>query len=200
MQNKREQIIIDKEIINPQHPLYYKGDTVFYESISNAAITAKGHIIIHGGCGSSSLTSEQGSVFLLFGSMQETNITSFHNIYVKHTQNSILKAGKDVIIESSVFKSNITAGDRVISEAIDSKIIGGKVTAKNEINIDIIGNDKGVETILAVENPEGIVRSTLLYPGAYISIGKLPPYKISRIIKGRIKLSIKNKQVHLENI
>ncbi|HPG30396.1 MAG TPA: FapA family protein [bacterium] len=200
MDNKKnldslKKFIIDYEIKNAPRPLEFAGNVVLFESINNSTLKAKGHIIVHGGCGKSKLISENGSVFLLFGSMQEANISAGQNIFVKHTQNSILKAKSDIIIENSVFKSELYAGNKIISESFDAKIIGGKITAGKEVVINSIGNEQGVETFVTVLEKEGFVLADAVYPGTNIALWKLNGIRIKTHIKSKTKFFVKDNQI-----
>jgi len=191
--------IIDFEIKNSVKPMEFSGTVVLFESVTNATIKARGHIIVHGGCGKCKLFSEYGSVFLLYGSMQEAHIEAGQNIFVKHTQNSILKAKNDIIIENSVFKSEISAGNKIISETADAKIIGGSATAINEIKINYIGNENGVETALFIESKTGYICADYIYQGASIHFGKSLNLKINTPIRRRSRIFIKDNKIEVSS-
>ncbi|MBP7653853.1 DUF342 domain-containing protein [Candidatus Dependentiae bacterium] len=187
-----KKFIIDYEIKNTPKPLEFNGNVVLFESITNSSLKAKGHIIIHGGCGKSNLISECGSVFLLFGSMQDANITAGQNIYIKHTQNSVLKAKNDIIIENSVFKSDLTAGNKIISESADAKIIGGKISVGKEVNINTLGNEQGVETFIKVTEKDGVIIAHTVYSGVNIQLWKMNNIRIKTPHHSKTKFFIKD--------
>ena len=114
-----------------------------------------------------------GSVFLLYGSMAYTKITAKINVFVKHTANSALTAGQDIVIEKSVVGSVLRAGRKVISESDDASIVGGRVEAGQEVSVGTIGNSSGTETLVYVTSSRGQIRFSAVYPGVRLKIADL---------------------------
>ncbi len=152
-------------------PWVVPGNLVLHGDVVHAEIEAQGHIIANGSAEHCRLLSERGSVFLLYGSMAYTKIKAAINIYVKHSAESGLVAGRDIVIEKSVTGSMLRAGRKVISESGDASIVGGQVEAGAEVVVHCIGNSSGSETAVAVRDPNGRIQFTAIYPGVRLKIG-----------------------------
>lgn len=161
---------IEHAICHLTLPWTVPGNLVLQGDVVHAEIEARGHIIAHGAAEHCRLESELGSVFLLYGSMAYTKITAHLNIFVKHTADSSLAAGQDIIIEHSVVGSVLRAGRKVISESGDASIVGGRVEAGQEVAVSDLGNASGVETLVSVRDPHGQIRFQALYPGVRLKI------------------------------
>lgn len=124
-----------------------------------------------GECEGSRIESECGSVFLLYGSMKKSRVAAGVNIYVKHAQDAELVAGRDVIIEHSVINSNIRAGERIISEQREGRIMGGRGEAGSCIDIFALGSVADVPTEVVIRNAEGCFFAQEIHPKVTLSIG-----------------------------
>lgn len=163
--------VIAEPVRHPAFPLKVPGNLVLEADVIHAEIEARGHIIVHGAAEHCHLRSELGSVFLLYGSMEYTRITAGKNIYVKHTSNSGLTAGEDIVIEKSVVRSVLRAGRKVISETDDGRIVGGRVEAEDQICVRSIGSADGTPTEVIVRKPRGVITFSEVFPGVRLQIG-----------------------------
>lgn len=163
--------IIDHPLRNVPGVLRAEGNLVLEEDVFHTQVEARGHIIVNGSAERSRLESELGSVFLLFGSTDYTNIKAGRNIYVRHSSNAGLTAGEDVVIEKSVYQSALRAGRKVQSETDDAKIVGGRVEARDQVDVHTIGSPNEVPTEVVVTNPKGVIVFGELFPGVALSIG-----------------------------
>lgn len=163
--------VIDAVIRNPALPLRAPGNLILEEDVFHAQIEARGHIIVHGLAEHCSLESETGSVFLLYGSVQYTRIKAGGNIYVKHSVDSGLTAAGDIIIEKSVRQSMLRAGGKVISEADDGRLIGGRTEAGTSVAVAAIGAPDGPATTVVVTNPQGVILFDEVFAGTCLQIG-----------------------------
>lgn len=165
-----EQTIIEEEIKNPSDPIVSDGHLYFESSITNANVNAKGNIIVGDNCEGCTLTSELGSVFILYGSSHNAQVSAGKNIYVKHVVNSNLEAKGDIIIENTSMDSKLQADGKIETESKVGQLIGGEAKAKTLIKSFSIGNRRQRETKIIVEDAEGIVEADMIYPEVSIQI------------------------------
>ncbi len=154
-------------------PYLYNGHIAIQADISGVSIRAKGNIVAMGDCEDCTLESELGTVFLLYGSLQDTRIKAKLNIYVKHSMKSQLEAGNDIIIEKHMMMSDLRAGRGVISESPDAKIVGGITIAGETIVVDAIGNENQVRTAVSVMQASGVILCNRIYPQVSLSVGRV---------------------------
>jgi hypothetical protein len=170
-EKKNDNTIIDYKISELKEPFYTKKNLIIQQDVKNAKLKAKGNIISYADCENCLLESETGTVFLLMGSLSSTNIVAAKNIYVKHSLKSNLIAGQDIIIEKSVFMSELKAGNKIINESKESKIVGGTSKANTFIISNEIGNSQNVETKLILTSFNAEVIFGKLYKGVKVKIG-----------------------------
>jgi hypothetical protein len=163
--------VADHAVCNLALPWIVPGNLVLQDDIIHSEAEAQGHIVVEGSAEHCRLESELGSVFLLYGSTAYTKIKAGINIFVKHSANSALTAGQDIIIEKSVIGSVLQAGRKVISESGDASIVGGRVSAGQEIAVYGLGNGSNTETEIVVLSPGGQIRFSRIFPGVRLKIG-----------------------------
>lgn len=174
MHDQLEQLsstVVEHSLCHLALPWVVADHLVLNGDVVDSEVEAKGHIIANGSAEHCRLESALGSVFLLYGSMAYTKIQAAVNIYVKHSANSALTAGHDIIIEKSVVASVLRAGRRIISESGDATIVGGRVEAALEIAVHGIGHENQTETVAAVLSPRGRICFTRVFPGTHLKIG-----------------------------
>ena len=164
---------IEKAPAPSSKPYLYNGHIAIQTDISGVTIRAKGNIVAMGDCEDCTLESELGTVFLLYGSLQDTRIKAKVNIYVKHSMKSQLQAGNDIIIEKHMMMSDLRAGRGVISESPDARIVGGITIAGETIVVDAIGNENQVRTAVSVMRPSGVILCNRIYPQVSLSVGRV---------------------------
>ena len=147
------------------------GHLMLEADVSGAEVRAVGHVLVHGAAERCSIESSRGSVFLLYGSLQYTRLAAARNIYVKHTGHSELAACEDVYVQHSILNSSVLAGRKIACEASDSRVIGGRLHAGDEIHVHSVGNRTETPTELIVESPDGTITFSKLYPGVRLEIG-----------------------------
>lgn len=164
---------IEKAPAPSSKPYIYDGHVAIHADISGVTIRAKGNIVAMGDCEDCALESELGTVFLLYGSLQDTRIKAKVNIYVKHSMKSQLEAGNDIIIEKHMMMSDLRAWRGVISESPEAKIVGGITIAGETIVVDAIGNENQVRTAVSVMKDTGVILCNRIYPQVSLSVGRV---------------------------
>lgn len=130
---KSSSSIVVKENIEPGFDVDVEGDLIVYGNIEDAKIKVKGNLIVSGGI----TGGDYGNVYV------EGNIYSafFNNAFVVSTND---------IIVNQVINSKVLSNNRIIALHGKATIIGGNVTAKNEIYVRVIGSSSGTTTIVTV--------------------------------------------------
>lgn len=164
---------IEKAPVPSSRPYEYGGHIALQTDIRGVTIRAKGNIVALGDCDNCSLESELGTVFLLYGSLQDTRIKAKINIYVKHSMQSRLEAGTDIVIEKHIMLSDLRAGRGVVSESPDARIVGGITIAGETIVVDAIGNENQVRTAVSVRRDTGAILCNRIYPQVSVSVGRV---------------------------
>lgn len=119
-------------------------------------IVARGDISIEGAegvTGAKLIKSLEGDVFIkggIFG-MKKSIVEAGGSIFIKHVNDAILKAGKDIVIGFYSLGSKLKAEDSILLDERKGKIIGGKATAKNTIVTAISGNNLERRTELRIK-------------------------------------------------
>ncbi|PSR24820.1 MAG: hypothetical protein C7B47_13865 [Sulfobacillus thermosulfidooxidans] len=54
---------------------------------------------------------------------------------------------------------------------ISGQMIGGNITAQESITVRILGSEEGIDTFVSVVNPNGWIRSHVIYPQTVVQIG-----------------------------
>ncbi len=100
--------------------------------VEGAILIAEGNIFINGGI--------QGD--------QKAKITAGGDVTAKFINNATVTAGKDVVVSGAISNSIIKANKRVLLDGPKTTIVGGEITAEEEISASVIGSELGVKTKL----------------------------------------------------
>ena len=135
----------------------FEGSISIRGTVSNGfTVIAKGDISIEGAEGVSGaklIKSVEGDIYIrggIFGA-GETRVEAGGNIFVKHVNEAILKAGNEINIGFYAMGANLTANSILLDER-KGKIIGGRAVAKNQIVTAISGNRLERRTDLIIES------------------------------------------------
>lgn len=119
------------------------GDLEVAGNVEDSSLDVKGNILIKGGCygkgKGSMLIKADGSVFL------------------KYAEGQNVKAGLSVVVANELINCEVEAGDKVVVEDGRGKIIGGRVSAGNEIRAATFGSEAGTKTILLVAQDKELI-------------------------------------------
>jgi uncharacterized protein (DUF342 family) len=108
------------------------GNVEVFGMVEAAEIYATGNILIKNG---------------IFGA-GKCHLYAGGNILAKYVENASMKAGKDVIINDSIMRSQIKAGGKIKVNNINGDIVGGHLEALEEITAGAFGSDLHVPTEL----------------------------------------------------
>ena len=136
-------------------------------------LKARGHIMAMQECYETTLVSELGSVFIMYGATRHSTFSAGLNIFIKHAEEAELKAGQDIIIEDSVRGSRLEAGRKIISESDKGRVIGGVLTATERIELQALGSPVEAVTEVNILAPDGFIVCKQIYPGVAVSISGL---------------------------
>ncbi|MDR2734787.1 MAG: FapA family protein [Spirochaetota bacterium] len=118
----------------------------------NIEIKAAGNVEVYGTVNKAKIESD-GSVIVRQGIIgkDEGVINAYKDISAKFVERCKLNAGNDVIISESIIDSQVDAGRRVICLAGKrGTISGGRVRAREEVNVKNLGNESSPTTIVEV--------------------------------------------------
>ncbi|RJP25425.1 MAG: DUF342 domain-containing protein [Candidatus Omnitrophota bacterium] len=102
--------------------------------VEAAELTADGNIYIHAGI--------QGN--------EKAFIHAGGNITTKFINNATIEAEGDIFVEGSITHSRVKALGRIIVSGNRAVILGGHVSAEQEISADSIGTEIGVKTMVVI--------------------------------------------------
>ncbi len=133
-------------------PVRIKGDVK-----EGFTINAKGDIEIGGGMENATLISE-GNITVTHGIVgKKTRVVVDGDLKCKFIQNANIEVKGNVIVQDAILHSNVNVGNGVfVLGGKKSAIIGGKITAKNEVNAKNIGNMSEVPTEIEVGVEPGV--------------------------------------------
>lgn len=138
-------------------PVKVKGDVK-----EGFTINAKGDIEIGGGMENATLISE-GNITVTHGIVgKRSKVVANGDLKCKFIQNANIEAKGNVIVHDAILHSNVDAGKSVV--VLGGKkgaIIGGKITAKNEVNAKNIGSISETLTEIEVGVEPGIRQEIL---------------------------------------
>lgn len=108
------------------------GDVEIFGMVEAADITANGNILIKNG---------------VFGG-GNCNLSAGGNILARYVENAIIKAGKDVVVNDSISRSQVKAGGKIKISSTNGDILGGHLEAVDEISAGVFGSELSVPTLL----------------------------------------------------
>ncbi len=134
------------ESVLPGFSVKARGNIIVDKVVDDAVLEADGDISVKQGI------TGKGAVKVTAGGKIKTN----------YMLNSTIEAVLEVEVEDSIINSNVFSNDRVIVAAKHGKIIGGHVTARQEILVNTVGNSQGTATVLSVGRSLFVEREILL--------------------------------------
>jgi len=148
----------------------FTGNLTVEGDVSRVKLRVAGNVVFAGDCSEAEIVAAQGSAFFLYGASTNMLVHAGRNIYVRHATLTTLAAKHDIVIEQSVMRSILTAGDKVVSESAAGRIIGGECHAGRQIRVNSAGNDAGLPTILTIGSAAGALVVQQLYPNVTVTI------------------------------
>jgi len=118
----------------------------------NIEIKAAGNVEVYGTVNKAKIESD-GSVIVRQGIIgkDEGVINAYKDISAKFVERCKLTAGNDIVVSESIIDSQVDAGRRVICLAGKrGTISGGRVRAREEVNVKNLGNESSPTTIVEV--------------------------------------------------
>lgn len=114
-------------------------------------VKASGNIEVMGSVGRSNLDAE-GDVIVHQGiaGKGEGVIRSGKSIWAKFVENARCESGDLLVVSDGIMSSRVLSDRKVICKGKRASIVGGQVTAVEEINAKTLGSPSGSETILEV--------------------------------------------------
>lgn len=132
--------------------IYFVGDVKVKGEVKEGfTINTRGNIEIGGGVENATLISE-GNITVAHGVVgRKTKIIANGDLKCKFIQNANVEVKGNVIVYDAILHSNVNAGKSVfVLGGKKGVILGGKITAKNEVNAKNIGNMSEVPTEIEV--------------------------------------------------
>lgn len=108
------------------------GDVEVFGMVEAADVFAEGNILIKNG---------------IFGA-GKCHLAASGNILARYVENASLKAGKDVIVNDSISRSQVKAGGKIKINNYSGDIVGGHLEALEEISAGVFGSELHVPTEL----------------------------------------------------
>jgi len=114
-------------------------------------VESDGNIIVRGEAESAKIISRNGSVTLQkgVGGKNDMVVSAKKEINLVFAQSTIISTEAILNIDKYCMHCDITC-ENVMGTQAHAAIIGGSLTAFSKVEIDIVGNDKGVETKISV--------------------------------------------------
>ncbi|MFJ8262079.1 FapA family protein [Rummeliibacillus sp. NPDC094406] len=163
----QKHLLVKKDVGLETGNLTFDGSITIKGSIlPGYSVVATGDIQIEGQegvTGPKLIESTSGDVYIrggIFGN-GETVVRACGNIYVKHANDSTLKALKDIFIGSYAMGSDIKAQNIYVNEQ-QGKIIGGRAEATHSIHSAMSGNRLERKTELIIMIPDRIESAKLI--------------------------------------
>ncbi len=115
------------------------------------SVKASGNIEVMGSVGKSTLDAE-GDIIVHQGvaGKGEGLIRSSKGVWAKFIENARCEAGDLVVVSDGIMSSEILCDRKIICKGRRASVVGGRLTAVEEINAKTLGSVSGSETILEV--------------------------------------------------
>lgn len=122
------------------------GDVVVQGTIEAAHIEAGGDVIVKGGIIGKAEVAHGGDP------NEIASVRSKGAVHARYIQNAIVEAATDVIVESGIRQSDVSAGERVVvgTPTGQGSISGGRTRALKAVNTAILGAPAGTATAVQV--------------------------------------------------
>ncbi|WP_425060883.1 hypothetical protein SCACP_16400 [Sporomusa carbonis] len=118
-------------------------------------VKAEGNVEIAGNVSGGVVEGKNVIVRMGIQGMHRGYIKAVENLVTKYIENATVYAGKDVIVSDVILHSQVSAAKRVIVEERRGLIVGGQVSAGEEIRAKIIGTNSATNTDIEVGvNPQ----------------------------------------------
>jgi uncharacterized protein len=154
--NVGEQLTIKKDVDFSVGNIKYSGDVeVDGNILPGFTVETDGNVVIKGEAESAKIISRSGSVTIDRGIIGKNDmfVTAKKEINLVFAQAAVIATEGMLNVGKYCLHCTITC-DHVLGSQPHAAIIGGSVTAFSKIEMDTVGNEKGVETKLAVVDKE----------------------------------------------
>jgi uncharacterized protein (DUF342 family) len=154
--NVGEQLTIKKDVDFSVGNIKYSGDVeVDGNILPGFTVETDGNVVIKGEAESAKIISRNGSVTIEKGIIGKNDmfVTAKKEINIVFAQAAVISTEGMLNIGKYFLHCNAVC-DSAIGSQPHAAVIGGTITAFSKIEIDTVGNDKGVETKLAVVDKE----------------------------------------------
>ncbi|SMC65531.1 DUF342 domain-containing protein [Sporomusa malonica] len=119
------------------------------------SVKAEGNVEIAGNISGGIVEGKNVTVRMGIQGMHRGYIKATENVVAKYIENATVHAGKDVIVSDVILHSKVNAAKRVIVEERRGLIVGGQISAGEEIRAKIIGTGSATNTDIEVGvNPQ----------------------------------------------
>lgn len=121
------------------------GDVVVNGTIEAAHVEAGGDVIVKGGIIGKAETSHGDS-------NEIASVRTKGAVHARYIQNAIVEAATEVIVESGIRQSDVSAGERVVvgTPTGQSSISGGRTRAMQTVSVAVLGAPAGSATMVQV--------------------------------------------------
>ncbi len=113
-------------------------------------VKAEGNVEIAGNVCGGIVEGKNITVRMGIQGMNKGYIQASESIVAKYIENATVSAGKDVVVSDVVLHSKVSAGKRVIVEERRGLIVGGQISAGEEIRAKTIGTQSATSTDIEV--------------------------------------------------
>jgi len=154
--NVGEQLTIKKDVDFSVGNIKYSGDVeVDGNVLPGFTVETDGNIVIKGEAESARIISRNGSITIDRGVIGKSDmfVTAKKEINLVFAQAAVISTESMLNVGKYCLHCDVTC-DTAIGSQPHASIIGGTLTAFSKIEIDTVGNDKGVETKLAIVDKE----------------------------------------------
>ena len=132
------------------------GNVIIQGSVQTGfTVKAEGNVEIAGNVSGGIIEGKNIIVRMGIQGMHRGYIKAAENVVAKYIENAIVAAGKDVIVSDVVLHSKVSAAKRVIVEERRGLIVGGQISAGEEIRAKTVGTVSATNTDIEVGvNPQ----------------------------------------------
>lgn len=129
----------------------FVGSVVVKGSVQTGfTVKAEGSVEIAGNVSGGIVEGKNVIVRMGIQGMNRGYINASENVVSKYIENATVSAGKDVIVSDVILHSKVSAGKRVIAEEKRGLIVGGQISAGEEIRAKTIGTISATNTDIEV--------------------------------------------------
>ena len=129
----------------------FVGSVVVKGSVQTGfTVKAEGNVDIAGNVSGGIVEGQNVTVRMGVQGMSKGYIKASENVITKYAENATIQAGRDVIVSDVILHSKVSAGKRVIVEERRGLIVGGQISAGEEIRAKTIGAHSATNTDIEV--------------------------------------------------